>query len=155
MFFARTEFGAWQMAHKPSFPGSLYLKSRPLLEKRARTIHFIVSCRLCLCKPFGRHRGVCCLSDNPSNLSHPMRFLAFTNTADLPPSCKAGRKIQFFSASQIGSRSLRDALVGHTNRHKDRNDQRQRKQIRPTRSAGGSNCFFTFLFYTFWPSSTE
>ena len=90
---------------------------------------------------------VCCLSDNPSNLSHPMRFLAFTNTADLPPSCKAGWKIQFYPASQRGSRSLRNALVGHTNRHKNRNDQRQRKQIRPTSSAGGSNCFYLLILH--------
>ena len=37
----------------------------------------------------------------------------------------------------------------NTNRYKDRNDQRQRKQIRPTRSAGGSNCFLPSYFTPF------
>ena len=148
MFFVKTEFGVWRMAYKPSFPGCFCLKSRPLLEKRARTTHFIVSCRLCLCKPFGRHRG-CAAYPTTLQIFHPMRFLAFTNTADRQPSCKAGWKMQFCPASQRNSRSLKDALGGTRTVIKTRNDQRQRKQIRPTRSAGGSNCFLPSYFTPF------
>ena len=132
-----------------AFSGCLHLKSRPLLKQKEPTQHILLYHAGCVYASPSADTGGVLLIRQPFKFFHPMRFLAFTNTADLPPSCKAGRKIQFCPASQTGSRSLRDALVGHTNRHKNRNDQRQRKQIRPTRSAGGSNCFLPSYFTPF------
>lgn len=140
----------WRLADgvQVVFSGLFLFKiAAPFGIKRARTTHFIVSCRLCLCKPFGRHRG---RAAYPTTLQ-----IFFTRCAFWPsriqricshPARQAGNAVLPCATNR--QQILEGGCVGrHTNRHEDRNHQRQRKQIRPTRSAGGSNCFYLLILH--------
>ena len=83
---------------------------------------------------------LCCFHNAVDHCAGPCPGRCVAEQPVLSADSKGADLVLCTVVGDLAARNPSDSFP-YTNRYKDRNDQRQRKQIRPTRLAGGSNCF--------------